>query len=750
MKKGWNRKAFTMVELLSVIVILGIIMALAIPAIMKLTSNQVNEKYHYQEKMTKEATELFVDKYKKGLPSEHSCFNINYQSLISDGYLKEPPLVCSGVIQATRKKGNNFTYRYYLDCKDEKGTVIKESAPVPDGCVGIYGKFMIDYVIHYGNASGAKYNYDWTNQNLYQKYTAIDLSLLSSSGSAGIKEFQYSLNKKDWTKIPADKQGNGNWTLSFQHIGKIYFKALDNNSEESEVIEYSVKVDKTPPTVENLKLVSRESYNSLKTKLTLSASDAHSKGLMMCISNTGYEKGCSWESFRSSKDWDLSGSLDGVKRTVYVTVKDAAGNKTNQTVTYTPYKECTSVNESRPANYGACDKKCGGGLQYRTVTVKDKNTGKVCRTYQESRTCNTQSCAPTIVRVGDHFTENLSPLNDHQIIHFESYVDYYCNGYRKGDYSTDSCSWVKGRAININDLNVSYGPQVTLTMPNGKQSSNWGNGIGTTATVRIDDSTIAFTGGNYRSSSKVSRFGLMIIKVSGNNMWVANNVDLDAGVTSYGGGIEGLEYSRGNSFVTMVYDAGTRTNYKNCFRTYDLNSGRITASCNPKKPNWQVMNARFDKEGIVGWTGTPKYPEYTDYIGLNDGTPLLMFKGSNYDSVLEEPRIVIDQPGKSKTIIDGTTWLDYGRGLSMGHLGNDKLIVHAGGQICTGKRPNQVCVYKSYFVFYRKINDSWVREHVMEAPGNGTKNYNGELITLNSNTIAFNSSNNGFYLIRYE
>lgn len=398
LKRKSKNRGYTLVELLVVLVILGIITVLAVPAIMKLTGNQTNEKYRYQEKMVKEATDLYVDRYKRGLSNEYSCFNITYQTLISEGLLKEEDLTCTGIVQATRKKGNNFTYNYYLECKEKSGKVIKKSEPVPDGCVGIYGKFMIDYVIKYKNESGAKYNYQWTNQALYQKYSATDLSKVSSTGNAGIKEFQYSKDKRQWTSIPATTSGIGSWTIQSNHSGKIYFRAIDSDGNESEILAYTLKIDVVAPTFTKLLIKPTNSeYNDPNVKLEMSANDDLSKNLTMCISNTGYEQGCSWEKYVDTKSWRLLGGLDGIGKKVFVTVKDAAGNQTRRPQDlidpYVPYKECSQV-KNEISGYGSCSKTCDGGVQYQVLKQYDKNTNKLCKQDNQynPRACNTQPC----------------------------------------------------------------------------------------------------------------------------------------------------------------------------------------------------------------------------------------------------------------------------------------------------------------------------------------------------------------------
>ena len=156
-------------------------------------------------------------------------------------------------------------------------------------------------------------------------------------------------------------------------------------------------VDQSIPVISKFEVKSTtSSYNALTTNLSIEASDdSGSNGLQMCISNTGYLQGCSWEKYSSSKSWKVSGSLDGGVRTIYLSIQDRAGNIVNREAKYTVYKDCSNQTKVyTDANYGACSKKCGGGLQYRAYQMKDTKTGTVCTTAKDSKTCNTHSCDP--------------------------------------------------------------------------------------------------------------------------------------------------------------------------------------------------------------------------------------------------------------------------------------------------------------------------------------------------------------------
>ena len=137
----------------------------------------------------------------------------------------------------------------------------------------------------------------------------------------------------------------------------------------------------------------------------------------MCVSNSGYLQGCSWEKYSTSKNWKVTGSLDGKGRTVYLSIRDSAGNIVNREAKYTVYKDCSNQKkEYTESNYGTCSKSCGGGIQYRAYRMKDSKTGTICTTGKDSKTCNTHSCAPTVTRVADYVEGLLVPLNSTQVV----------------------------------------------------------------------------------------------------------------------------------------------------------------------------------------------------------------------------------------------------------------------------------------------------------------------------------------------
>ena len=242
---------------------------------------------------------------------------------------------------------------------------------------------------------------------------------ISDGAGSGIKSYSIVKTKSCNTEeYERNKTGATDGVQSVYLTNGTYYICVEdqvgNKTDDSELDNpknqiHVDNVDTSVPVISKFEIKSvNGSYNTLDTVLTINASDdGGTNNLKMCISNTGYLQGCNWENYATSKNWKVSGNLDGTSKTVYLSIQDGAGNIVHREGKYTVYKECTTQTKVyTDSNYGTCSKSCGGGVQYRNYQMKDSYTGKVCKTDKDSKTCNTQSCDPVASMDPDDYTSS--------------------------------------------------------------------------------------------------------------------------------------------------------------------------------------------------------------------------------------------------------------------------------------------------------------------------------------------------------
>ena len=173
-----KNRGFTLIEMLIVIVLMGIILTLAIPSVIKVMENRSNDAYKYQLKIVEEATNLYQVRYRGEFNNNPNttCFLLDYQLLLDEELLEEQDIKCEGTIALTRSnpKGN-LKKSYFLRCRDQNnvsmGKGYTDSDIPSSGCV----KLGVDYednltnitppTIKGGNTSWVPTNVDITVEN---------------------------------------------------------------------------------------------------------------------------------------------------------------------------------------------------------------------------------------------------------------------------------------------------------------------------------------------------------------------------------------------------------------------------------------------------------------------------------------------------------------------------------------------------------------------------------------------------------
>ena len=308
-----NEKAFTLIELLAVVVLMGLIITMAIPALRNLTYNAEEREYKYHQQLVHEAAKLYTKNFRGELESEDSsCFNIPYQALLQEDLIEEENIHCSGNIILEKRKMDGYDYNYYLTCKDVSGKVLHEAdTTVPISCKGMSGKFKISYSLYKEGDSGrVPYTEGEWAKYIYGEYNA------SSPYNYPVDYFEYSMDFINWHRIDGHVETYTNYN------GNIFVRAVDTGGNISEAIRHLVRGDSTGPT-----FTVKSSENGIKEGNLIGIIVQEVEDLGVGVDLSGNIYSIDGVNFSSVSSWDLPFNS---KVTVYV--QDHLGNITPQEV----------------------------------------------------------------------------------------------------------------------------------------------------------------------------------------------------------------------------------------------------------------------------------------------------------------------------------------------------------------------------------------------------------------------------------
>ena len=376
-----NKKGFTLVELLVVVVILGIITGLSIPLIRNIQSSNEKKEYTTYRNSIEYSAKLYVDSYGEDLFGKRKtgCALIRYKDLVDKGLLKDIP-----VDKVSCDSGETFVKVVKIDDK------YSYASSIGCGSVGADGKVKVE--IKYpkeGLPNSDVCNIDSKTIMTFTATPSADSSIkykrrnvkLSISSDTGINDnmniyYGYSYNRdsnvihNNWQKLPVVIPGKSNQkadilsgktiTITTDDLrtpegvtGELYLviqiEKLENVSEEPWTTDPNqdkflyfgpYTVDNMKPKFNNSTVVSSEAgFNSIKPKLQLKVTDekySTVNDLRMCISYdsdtcstkiSDIRNNSKYEKYNANKVLsNISNSYNSSTHTVYVTVADAAGN----------------------------------------------------------------------------------------------------------------------------------------------------------------------------------------------------------------------------------------------------------------------------------------------------------------------------------------------------------------------------------------------------------------------------------------
>jgi len=308
-----QEKAFTLIELLAVVVLMGLIITMAIPALRNLTYNSEEREYKYHKQLVHEAAKLYTKNFRGELESEDSsCFNIPYQALLQEDLIEEENIHCSGNIILSKRTMDGYNYNYYLTCKDVSGKVLHETdTTVPISCKGMNGQFKISYSLYKdGDTGRVPYTEGEWAKYIYGEYNA------SSPYNYPVDYFEYSMDFINWHRIDGHTETYTNYN------GNIFVRAVDTGGNISEAIRHLVRGDSLGPT-----FTVKSSENGIKEGNVIGIMVQEVQDLGVGVDLSGNVYSIDGVNFGPINSWDLPFNS---KVTVYV--RDRLGNMSQQAV----------------------------------------------------------------------------------------------------------------------------------------------------------------------------------------------------------------------------------------------------------------------------------------------------------------------------------------------------------------------------------------------------------------------------------
>ncbi len=244
-----NKKAFTLIEMLIVIVLMGVIMTIAIPSVMKIVENKSNDQYKIQLKLVEQATNLYQVRYRGEFNNspDASCYLLDYQLLLNEDLIDEQDINCSGKIVLTKNAKKNLTKKYFLNCKDKNNVEFSHynESEIPGGCV-VLGEDTETGVISITPPTITGGNNDWVS-------TDVDITVENSGISlSDVDYYDYYVSKSNTKPSKyVEKTGttSNKVTITENGTSYIWFRVVDKSGNVSNWSNRQiVNIDKEIPT----------------------------------------------------------------------------------------------------------------------------------------------------------------------------------------------------------------------------------------------------------------------------------------------------------------------------------------------------------------------------------------------------------------------------------------------------------------------------------------------------------------------
>jgi prepilin-type N-terminal cleavage/methylation domain-containing protein len=344
MKKNYNSKGFTLVELLAVIVIIGILLAVSITAVVHFIDRAKDEQRSNQEKTLAMAAENYLQDNRGQLPkSIGETTTIPISVLKNNKYITENIKNANGkscmeksYVTAYKESKTKYIYKAHLYCGDEE---------VPEDEVKVKPTIKIDFIDAEGNSvkndssvsekvAEARFIIEFGGGKKDDKKIAIDgysYSILTkSSGESSLKEVYSSgtLSANRATDIVVNRDNNLKDYIDISGETTVAIKATVRNVDGglNDKIEFigedpsasTTYKDNTPPTCVTSQTKGEADEDDW---ININSTSKERKITVVCKDGSG--SGCVRSTFTKTWNGSESHEYDTIQ------ISDNAGNKTN-------------------------------------------------------------------------------------------------------------------------------------------------------------------------------------------------------------------------------------------------------------------------------------------------------------------------------------------------------------------------------------------------------------------------------------
>lgn len=224
-----DKRGFSLIELMAILIIIGLILIVAIPAVSRLLTSNDTKQYKNYVSIIREGANVYAEYQKDDLGGSNDvgCVDLEIKDLINENYIKEfndKKVTCSGDVRIKNNKGNikvSIDIECYHDDGEERKLVFeKKEIDQSDTCQSFEHIEAENYI-------SLKQNI--LNDNNEQSDSRIDFSKISSDTNG--KGLYYTNKNTEDNKVTYYFRGNVD--NNYVKFAGFYWKVIRINEDGS-------------------------------------------------------------------------------------------------------------------------------------------------------------------------------------------------------------------------------------------------------------------------------------------------------------------------------------------------------------------------------------------------------------------------------------------------------------------------------------------------------------------------------------